>query len=73
MQHTERYSSTTILSIIDGLIFIVFNRENFEQAALNIQIWVGLLHNIMTQKCYFLGLVALYSGIQNQNIVQKSN
>ena len=73
MQHTERYSSATILSIIDGLIFIVFNRENFEQAALNIQIWVGLLHNIMTQKCYFLGLVALCSGIQNQNIVQKSN
>ena len=49
-----------IFSIIDGLIFIFFNRENFEQAPLNIQIWVGLrMHNIMIRKCYILGLVAL--------------
>ena len=48
-----------------------FNRENFEQAALNIQIWVGLLHTIMIHKCCFLGLVALCSGIQHENIVQK--
>ena len=49
-----------IFSIIDGLIFILFNRENFEQAPLNIQIWVGLrMHNIMIRKCYILGLVAL--------------
>ena len=26
---------------------------------LNIQIWVGLLHNIMIHKCFFQGLVAL--------------
>ena len=44
-----------IFSVIDGLIFIIFfNRENFEQVELNIQIWEGVLHNIKIQKCYFL-------------------
>ena len=37
MQPTERLPLTPILSIIDGLIFIILKiRENFEQAALNI-------------------------------------
>ena len=54
-----------IFSVIDGLIFITFfNRENFEQAALNIQIWVGVMHNIKIQKCYFLGLAAFSPEIQ---------
>ena len=64
MQPTEIHPSTAALSITDGLIHYFFNRENFEQAALNIQIWVELLHNIMVHKCYFLGLVALSPGIQ---------
>ena len=47
------------------LIFITFfNRENLEPATLNIQIWVGVLHNFKFQKCYFLGLVALSPEIQ---------
>ena len=57
VQPTEKQPSVTIIS---GVIFIIFfDRENFEQAALNIQIWVRVLHNIKTHKCYFLGLVAL--------------
>ena len=65
VQPTEKQQSMAIFSVIDGLIFIIFfNRENFEQAALNIQIWVGVLHNIKIQKCYFLGLVALSPEIQ---------
>ena len=48
-----------IFSIIDGLISIIFNKENFEQGTINIQIWVELLHNIMIHECYFLGLGAL--------------
>ena len=65
VQPTEKQPSMAIFSVIDGLIFIIFfNRENFEQAALNIQIWVGVLHNIKIQKCYFLGLVALSPEIQ---------
>ena len=53
-----------MFSVIDELIFIVFfNRENFEQA-LNIQIWVGVPHNIKIHKCYFLGLVAVSLEIQ---------
>ena len=65
LQPTEKQPSMAIFSVIDGLIFIIFlNRENFEQAALNIQIWVGVLHNIKIQKCYFLGLVALSPEIQ---------
>ena len=48
-----------IFSVINGIIFIIFfNRENFEQAVLNIQIWVGVMHNIKIHQCYFLGLVA---------------
>ena len=62
VQPAEKQPSMAIFSVIDRLIF--FNRENFEQAALNIQIWVGVLHNINIQKCYFLGLVALSPEIQ---------
>ena len=37
----------TIFSVIDGLIFIRFlNRENFEQALLNIQIYAKYTLNI---------------------------
>ena len=62
---TEKQPSMAIFSVIDGQIFIIFlNRENFEQAALNIKICVGVLHNIKIQKCYFLGLVALSPEIQ---------
>ena len=39
--------------------FHFINRDNFGKAVLNIQIWVGLLHNIMIHKCFFQGLVAL--------------
>ena len=54
-----------IFSVIDGPIFIIFvNRENFEQAALNIQIWVEILDNIEIHKCFFLGLVNLIPEIQ---------
>ena len=60
VQPTEKQPSVTIFSINNGVIFIIFfDRENFEQAALNIQIWVRVLHNIKTHKCYFLGLAAL--------------
>ena len=45
-------------------MYYFFNRENFEQAALDINIWVGLLHNITIHKCYFLGPAALSSRIQ---------
>ena len=60
VQPTEKQPSMAIFSIIDRLIFIIFfNRENFGQAVLNMQIyWVGVLHNIKIQKGYFLGLVA---------------
>ena len=61
MQPTEKQLSIAIFSVIDGLIF---NRQNFEQALLDIQIWVGLLHNMKIHKCYFLGLVALSPEIQ---------
>ena len=51
MQPKERQPSADIFSIIDGLILIVFfNRENFNQAALNIQTCAGLLHNSMIHK-----------------------
>ena len=64
-QPTEKQPSMAIFLVTDGLIFtIFFNRENFEQAALDIEIWVGVLHNIKIQKCYFLGLVALSPEIQ---------
>ena len=63
---TEEQPLVAIFSVIDGLIFITFfDRENFEQAALNIQIWVGVLHNIKVHTCYFLGLDALSPEIQN--------
>ena len=58
MQPTEKQPLVAIFSVIDGQIFIFFDRENFEQVALNIQIKVGVLHNIKIHKCYFLGLVA---------------
>ena len=65
MQPTEKQPSMAMFLVIDGLVFIIFfNRENFEQAALNIQIWGGVLHNIKTKKCYFLGIVALSLDIQ---------
>ena len=65
VQPTEKQPAVAIFSVIDGLIFIIFfSRQNFEQAALNIQIWVGVLHNIKIHKCYFLGLVALSPQIQ---------
>ena len=39
VQPTENQMSMAIFLITDGLMFIIFfNRENFEQAALNIQI-----------------------------------
>ena len=38
---------------------LFFRGQNFEKAALNIQIWVGQLDNIMILKFYFLWLVAL--------------
>ena len=64
MKPIKRQPSMDILSIIDGLISIIFfNGENFEQAALNKEIYVGLLHNTMLHKCSFLGLVAVSSGI----------
>ena len=72
VQPTEKQPSMAIFSVIDGLIFIIFfNRENFEQAVLNIQIWVGILHNskfkerFKIQKCYFLGLAVLSPEIQS--------
>ena len=37
---------------------LFFRGQNFEKAALNIQIWVGHLHNIMILKFYFLWLAA---------------
>ena len=56
VQPTEKQLSVAIFSIIDGLIFIIFfNRKYFEQAAPNIQIWVGVLHNIKIYNCYLLG------------------
>ena len=59
----RKQPSLAIFSVIDGLIFITFfNREIFEQAALNMQIWVGVMHNIKIHKCYFLALVALSPG-----------
>ena len=64
VQRSEKQPSMAIFSVIDELIFIFFNRQNFEQGALNIQIWVGVLHNNKIQKCYFLGLVALSLEIQ---------
>ena len=65
VQPTEKQSPVVTFSVNDGLIFIIcFYRENFEQAALNIQIWVGVLHDIKIHKCYFLGLVALSLEIQ---------
>ena len=65
VQPTKKQPSVTAFSVIDGVIFIIFfDRENFEQAALNIQIWVGVLYNIKIHKCYFLGLVALSPDIQ---------
>ena len=68
VQPTEKQQSVAIFSVIDGVIFnflkIFFGRENFEQVALNVQIWVGVLHNIKIHKCYFLGLVALSPEIQ---------
>ena len=42
--------------------FHFFNRENFQQAALNIQIWLGLLQNFTIHKSFFLGLFALNPG-----------
>ena len=63
MKPTEKQPSLAMFSVFDGLICIIFfNRKNFEQAALNIQIWVGVMHNIKIHKCYFLGLVALSPG-----------
>ena len=65
VQTTKKQPSVTAFSVIDGVIFIIFfDRENFEQAGLNIQIWVGVLYNIKIHKCYFLGLVALSPDIQ---------
>ena len=65
MQPTEKQPLVTIFSVIDELILIIFfDRENFEQAVLNIQIWLGTLHNIKIQKCHFLGQVALSPKIQ---------
>ena len=65
MQLTEKQPLLAIFLVIDGLIFVIFfDRENFEQAVLTIQIWVGVLHNINIQKCHFLGLVALSPIIQ---------
>ena len=65
VQPTEKQPSMTIFLVTDGLMFIIFfKRENFEQAALNIQIWVGALNNIKIQKCPFLGLIALSPEIQ---------
>ena len=55
MQPKEKQPSTAIFLVINGLIFIIFLIER----TLNIQIWLGLLYNIMIQKCYFLELVAL--------------
>ena len=65
MQLTEKQPLLAIFLVIDRLIFVIFfDRVNFEQAVLNIQIWVGVLHNINIQKCYFFGLVALSPIIQ---------
>ena len=65
VQTTEKQPLVAIFSVIDELIFITFfDRENFEQAALNIQIWVGVLRNIKIHKRYFLRLVALSPEIQ---------
>ena len=67
VQPTEKQPLVTIFSVIDGLIFIFFfffSRVTFAQAALNIQIRVGVLHNIKIHKCYFLVLVALSPEIQ---------
>ena len=55
MQPKEKQPSTAIFLVINGLIFIIFLIER----TLNIQICLGLLYNIMIQKCYFLELVAL--------------
>ena len=68
----NEWSATYRKAAVNGYIFnhwwtnfhYFFNRENFEQVALNIQIWVGVMQNIKIQKCYFLGLVALSPEIQ---------
>ena len=66
VQPTEKQPLVTIFSVIDGLIFFFFffSRVTFAQAALNIQIRVGVLLNIKIHKCYFLVLVALSPEIQ---------
>ena len=64
VQSSEKQPSMAIFSVTEQLIFIFVNRENLDQGALNIQIWVGVLHNIKIQECYFLGLVALSQEIQ---------
>ena len=60
MKPIEKQPSMAIFSVFDGLVFYcTFNIENLEQAALNIQIWIRLLLNIMIDKCYFLELATL--------------
>ena len=46
--------------VIDELIIFI-NRENFEQAALDIPIWIGVLHNIKIHKL-FSGASCTYLG-----------
>ena len=54
VQPTEKQLSMAIFFSHWWTNFLFFfNRQNFEQAVLDIQIWVGLLHNIKMHKCYF--------------------
>ena len=59
MPPSKKQPSMAIFSIVYGLIidghWFFFNGESFEWAVLNIQIWVGLLHNIMIHKCLISG------------------
>ena len=53
-----------IFAIIKELILKkLYSRENLREAALNMQIWEGLMNDIMIHKRYFLGLVSLSPGI----------
>ena len=70
VQPTEKQPSMAIVSVIEGLIFIIFLTE---RTLSNIQIWVEVLHNIKIQKGYFLGLVAFSPEIQYWNVGQETN
>ena len=51
VQPTEKQPSVAAFSVTDRpIFFFFFNKEIFKQAALNLQIWVRVLHNIKIHK-----------------------